>query len=33
MKLLIKSLLHIADKAESLSYWGFYKPKMKKNEK
>lgn len=29
MKHIIGFLLHIAAKSETLSYWGFYKPKKK----
>lgn len=31
MKFIINTLLAIASSAESLSYWGFYKPKLNRN--
>jgi hypothetical protein len=33
MKYLINTLLHIADKAESLSWWGYYKAEKPKQNK
>lgn len=30
MKYLVDALLHIASRAESLSIWGFYKPRLKR---
>ncbi len=31
MKYIIIALLGLASRAESLSYWGFYKPKLNRN--
>lgn len=33
MKYIIIALLGIAGRAESLSYWGFYKPMLRNGEK